>query len=299
MVDSFTENIYGSATKPEAVVLQTYILAQSGFRVYIARDSKKNLHKLLATDKDLYQFPYVAINDHKCYLLDGSKERSFYVMSKSFAGTVPMSISLMKENNFATVRTEARALSSRDYPAASVSVCSNKNLLDFYGDYPESYVNNDVTTRWRFYANTPLSSLAKESLYPSLRQAIKGMNDYQAASLLLNFVQTAFKYEYDNKVWGHDRAFFADETLFYPYSDCEDRSILYSRLVRDLVGRDVVLLYFPGHLATAVNFSESVSGSYVTVDGRKFVVCDPTYIGAPVGMSMPDLDNNNVRVIKL
>lgn len=34
-------------------------------------------------------------------------------------------------------------------------------------------------------------------------------------------------YEYDNKVWGHDRALFAEETLYYPYCDSEDRSIVF------------------------------------------------------------------------
>lgn len=32
-------------------------------------------------------------------------------------------------------------------------------------------------------------------------------SQYEAVSRLLNFVQTAFVYEYDDKVWGCDRAF--------------------------------------------------------------------------------------------
>ena len=88
----------------------------------------------------------------------------------------------------------------------------------------------------------------------------------------MNFVQTAFVYEYDDKVWGTDRSFFADECLYYPYCDCEDRSILFSRLVRDLLGLDVVLIYYPGHLATAVKFSSEVSGDYITYDGARYTI---------------------------
>ena len=66
-----------------------------------------------------------------------------------------------------------------------------------------------------------------------------------------------------------------------------DRSILFSVLVKDLTGLDVVLLYYPGHLATAVCFNTDVSGDYLIVEGRRFVVCDPTYINASVGMTMP------------
>jgi hypothetical protein len=160
-------------------------------------------------------------------------------------------------------------------------------------------INQDFGTRWAMYANTPMSAQAKNTLYPSLRQAIAGKSSYEAVSRLLNFVQTAFEYEYDDKVWGGDRAFFAEETLYYPYCDCEDRAILFSRLVRDLVGLKVVLIYYPGHLAAAVQFDNSVTGDYVTLNGRRYVVCDPTYIGAPVGKSMPNLNNSQAKVILL
>lgn len=125
------------------------------------------------------------------------------------------------------------------------------------------------------------------------------MPQREAACRLLNFVQTAFEYEYDDKVWGCDRAFFAEETLYYPYCDCEDRSILFSRLVRDLMGLDVALVYYPGHLATAVAFNDEVPGDYIELGGRRYVVCDPTFIGAPVGMTMPGMDNSGAKVLLL
>lgn len=106
-------------------------------------------------------------------------------------------------------------------------------------------------------------------------------------------------YEYDDKVWGGDRAFFADETLYYPYCDCEDQSILFSRLVRDLLGLEVVLVYYPGHLATAVQFTENITGDYVAMNGKRYVICDPTYIGAPVGATMPEMDNAKAKIILL
>lgn len=69
--------------------------------------------------------------------------------------------------------------------------------------------------------------------------------------------------------------------------------------MRDLLGLDVALVYYPGHLATAVCFTEDVAGDSMMIDGRNFTVCDPTYIGAPVGSQMPDLDYGKVRVLVL
>jgi hypothetical protein len=132
-----------------------------------------------------------------------------------------------------------------------------------------------------------------------LREHIKGYSEKEAVERLLNWVQTAFVYEYDDKVWGHDRAFFAEESLYYPYCDCEDRSILLSRIVRDLLGLKVVLVYYPGHLATAIHFANDVKGDYLVLNGVRYTVCDPTYIGATIGMTMPGMDNNKATVILL
>jgi hypothetical protein len=154
-------------------------------------------------------------------------------------------------------------------------------------------------TRWAIYANTPLDPSIKATLYLALAKVMNGKSYPEAADILLDFVQSAFVYEYDDKVWGGDRAFFAEESLFYPYCDCEDRSILYSRLVRDLLGLDVILVYYPGHLATAVKFEEDIKGDYIQLGSDRYLVCDPTYIGAYIGQTMPEMDNNTAKVILL
>lgn len=86
-----------------------------------------------------------------------------------------------------------------------------------------------------------------------------GKSKSEAANTLIDFVQTAFEYKTDEEQFGYERPLFADETLYYPYSDCEDRAIFYSILVRDLLGLDVVLLHYPNHLATAVSFGEEIA----------------------------------------
>ena len=141
--------------------------------------------------------------------------------------------------------------------------------------------------------------LIARKINSDLMSAISGLSQKEAVEQLLNFVQTGFAYEYDDKVLGHDRAFFAEETLYYPFCDCEDRSILFSRIVRDLLHLNVVLIYYPGHLASAVEFTSAVKGDNIQVGGRRYVICDPTYIGAPVGATMPDMDNSKATVILL
>jgi hypothetical protein len=60
-------------------------------------------------------------------------------------------------------------------------------------------------------------------------------------------------------------------------------------LVRELMGLDVVLVRYPGHMATAVCFTEKVEGTTLQYKGKTYTISDPTYIGADVGMNMPDM----------
>ena len=288
---------YGSNSE---VLFTAYALSQSGFKIRLAVSPESgDLHILAATDASMFRHPYWTLDGADFYLLDDSSEYYLEICQYSFPGERPMRLLTPAGNNFGGPVSDLRHLVSSRYPAMRGEICSNKALVGFYDSYPVAFTNGDTRTRWRHYAMNSLSPSAKESLYPMLRSSIEGKGQLEAVNMLLNFVQTAFVYEYDDKVWGGDRAFFPEETLFYPYCDCEDRSILFSRLVRDFLGLDVVLIYYPGHLATAVCFTDEVTGDYIPVSGRKFVVCDPTYIGAPVGRTMPDMDNSQAYVIVL
>jgi len=117
--------------------------------------------------------------------------------------------------------------------------------------------------------------------------------------MILRYLQTSFDYQTDDQQFGYERPFFADENFFYPYNNCKDRAILYCILVNDLLGLEAVLLEYPSHLATAVHFPETVSGDYFMLGNKKFTVCDPTYIGASIGMTMPNLKNVPVEIVKL
>ena len=123
------------------------------------------------------------------------------------------------------------------------------------------------------------------------------MTEQQAVNFLLRFVQTSLKYETDEQQFGEENYLFPEETLFYPYSDCEDRAVLFAWLVRSLLKLDVVGLDYPGHVAAAVNFSEKVTGASINYQGKRYVVTDPTYINAGAGMVMPGYQQYEPRII--
>ena len=293
LIQQAAEEHYGKTN--EAVFAEVFLLTQSGYRVRMAYGNNK-LHLLIASNYDIFSMPYFTIDGHKFYAVEGHA-KDLHICPAAYEKEKNLSLQIAQVQKLASKPTQKRTLTSKKGVTASISV--NNNLIDFFNKYPQACLSGDQTTRWAAYANTPIENSVKAPLYKQLKNTIGDLSEKEAVSVLLNWVQTAFVYEYDDKVWGGDRAFFAQETLYYPYCDCEDRSILFSRLVRDLVGLDVVLLYYPGHLATAVAFKDDVKGDYLTYKNQKYVVCDPTYINAPVGRTMPGMDNNKAKVIAL
>jgi hypothetical protein len=104
-------------------------------------------------------------------------------------------------------------------------------------------------------------------------------------NFVLHFVQSAFKYEIDNEQFSREKVMFAQETLYYDKSDCEDRAILFSYLIKEFFGISVVGVKYKDHMATALYIP--LEGDSVSVKSKRFVVADPTYINATIGMSMP------------
>lgn len=296
MLQELSSSFMGKGTN-EAILLLAYLYCQSGYKMKLA-EAEGHLHLLFSSRHIIYDMNYWTIGGENYYPLD-CRETTLNICSAAFPNEQPLSLAIQEEPLFAVAATSLRTLQAKAYPALKVDVSSNKNLLDFMSTYPSSMLGDDFGTRWAFYANTPLSKQTIDMLYPALRNAIKGKSEQDAANVLINFVQTAFVYEYDDKVWGEDRAFFADETLYYPYCDCEDRAILFTRLVRDLLGLKTALIYYPGHLASAVRFTENVTGDYILLENGRYLICDPTYINAPIGVTMPDMDNKKAKAILL
>ena len=309
MLLALTRKFYGEGTN-EAVLAQAFLYSQSGYKMRLAHDDS-HLYMLAATRHFIYNKLFFSLDGDWYFMLDGKQSEKLSICQASFPKESSLSLKISAAQRLAMNPTGERTLTSRKNPDFSFTIHSNKNYIDFLGTYPSSTVNNNFMTRWSMYANCPLDESIREQLYPQMKEKLAGKSELMAVQELLWWMHgnvdlegaiqdsDCFLYRYDEDVWGVDRAFFGEETLFYPYCDCEDRSILLSHLVRDVVGLDVVLVYYPGHLAMAVHFNEPVEGDYVMCEGRKFIVVDPTYIGSRVGETMPMVADEPTTVILL
>lgn len=271
--------LYGAGNTNNIVFLQMFLLYKSGYKVRLAKIDDR-LKLMIAPAGTIYGTPYLTIGGNKYYVFEPTPGGSMgiYTYKQDFADAKNL-VCLNIESLPAFSMNECERELTSSTGSVKVQTLVNKNLIDFYYDYPQC----DVVIHYK----TPMSNELRASLYPQLKAVIAGKSQKEAANMLLNFVQTAFEYKTDGEQFGFEKPNFPDETFYYPYCDCEDRAMLYSTLVKDLMGLDTILLDYPNHIASAVRFTESIPGDYVVLDdGSKYLICDPTYIGAPIGSCM-------------
>ena len=297
MLIKLGETFFGEKCN-EATLLSAYLYCMSGYQMRFAFDrSTRKLLILVACEQLVSGAPYCRYDGVKFFIFS-TEANSASVELEWCTFALPkekaMSLWMKDEPQFAD---DARLVKHRPYQAAQpVAYKVNKNLIDFYNTYPVPSTDGDDYSRWIYYAQTPLSANAQASVYPELRKQIAGKSTFEQLRTIMYFIE-GYRYCKDDDVWGHDRAFFPDETLFYPMSDCEDHAILFSRLVRDLIGLPTALVYYPGHLAAAVCVDDDIPGDYLVTGNTKYLVCDPTiYYGDP-GKTMTQMMGKPAKLI--
>ena len=271
-----------------------HTLIKSG---YIARVgyNASGVYVLLKSDDMLYGASYFTFGGSKFYVLDlGNKPTprvgSIYTYdrdhpeAKKALNFTMAELPILPED--AMARTLHFTYKQRSY---DVKVAVNKNLVGFLSYYPQTQLGG--------YLDAEVPSSAMEAIVDGLRPIVAQQNEVEAVNIILRFVQTAFEYKTDGDQFGREKWMFPEETLFYPYSDCEDRAILFAYLVRKLTTLDVVGLIYSDHVATAVKFNTAVPGDSRMYNGQRYVVSDPTYINADVGMEMPQYKDASPDIV--
>jgi hypothetical protein len=283
-----TEKITKDANN--AVFLQWFLLMKLGYKAKIGYN-ESDLYLLIPSAHEIYEKPSFMVDNIRFYLMNG-KATSVNTYDKDFPEARQIfNLDLrsplnLKENNGLRELKFTHAGKTH-----SMKIEYNKNLINFYNDYPVCDI--------RVYFDATVSSATKMSLAQYIKPLVKDLSEEEAAALLIKFVQTAFEYKTDAEQFKREKFFFSEELFHYPYSDCEDRAVLFAYLVREFLNLEVVGMAYNGHMATAVKFNENVSGDYFMRGSDKFIICDPTFVNAPIGMVMPQYASQKAEMIEL
>jgi hypothetical protein len=289
VVKQTTEKIYPEDYNSK-ILLAWYILSKLGYDVKLGYNDDY-VYLLLPAKQQIYGAQFFVFENVRYYIIwhNGKIINKLYSYSGSHPdarNTFTFKIEPLRVQRPLITKELEFDYSGRKY---SFNVYYDAFNVDFYKDFPQT----DLSV----YKNADVSTKIAESVVEGLKNILSGRSETEAVNIILRFVQKAFAYKTDQEQFGYEKYLLPDETVYYPYSDCEDRSIIFSYLVKKILGLEVVLLEYPGHIATGVKFNEDVKGDKVLYGGKVYVVCDPTYINADIGMAMPQFKKVNPKII--
>jgi len=293
LIHKLGKNIFKDNNK--ANLFTWFILVKMKFDTKVGYSSN-NIYLMSTMQHNLYQVSFFTLKKKKYYILTPNGKVGNVGSIYTYAGEYPkaekrLSFTIFEEmkfyNNLKTKSLEFKY----NNKLHTINTQYSLDLINFYKTFPQSDYNIYFSTK----NSTPLSN----SILIKLAPLVKGKSEIEAVNLLLRFVQTSFKYKTDQKQFSYEKVMFPEETINYPYSDCEDRSIMFSYLVKNLLNLDVVGVRYNDHLATAVAFSSKLSGANFRYKGTRYTISDPTYINANAGMAMPQYKNSKFKIISL
>ncbi len=273
-----------------ANLLTWFLLTRSRYKAKVAfKDNEVFL--MLPSNNIIYGKNYYIFNDLKYYVLN-KKIENIQTFNKDFPETdIILDLNLYYPINVGSNVSQKTLKFKDNGEEYLIKINYKPDAINFYKDYPLADI--------KIYFDAAISPEAKESIIENLRPIVKDKSEAEAVNFLLKFVQTAFEYKTDQEYFGYEKFYFPEEVIYYPYSDCEDRSVLFSYLVKELLGLEVIGLEYEGHMATAINFNDKVEGDYIKFKGEKYTVADPTFINAPAGLIMPEYSKTKPKVIEL
>ncbi|MDC1286380.1 hypothetical protein N8198_00685 [Gammaproteobacteria bacterium] len=273
-----------------ARLLSWFLLLKSDIKIRLAF-ADNEVYLLMPTQQALYGVSYFKFDNEKFYII--SEHVSVSNRLYSYNGSYPKKLARSNLTGISDIIT-GTAFGYRDISfdyggtQFDLRVPFNKHAIDFFATYPQMDIEH--------YFNVAISRETRQALLTQLKPLMAQLSREEAVNFLLRLVQTGFDYETDQIQFGSENYLFLEETIFYPGSDCEDRSVIFAWLVENLLGMEVIGLDFPGHVATAV-LLDNPSGEQVEYAGKVFTVADPTYIYASVGRKMSQFKNINPNVI--
>jgi len=292
LVERFSAKLLGDIS--ERKMLVWFFLNKAGYDAKLGYTKEGVTKVMMPADRELYSVPFYTFSNVRYYVVDvfGKKEpvQSLYTYDGKYPDAKkPLRLAKMKYPKLGF------AGFSRDLKFESGG--KNYHINAIANKYSIAYLNNFPQADLSVYTGAKTPEWVDQTILPELKKIVSGKSTLDAVNILLHFVQTAFDYKTDDVQFGREKFFFAEETIYYPFSDCEDRSVLFAYLVEKLLGLDIIMLDFPGHIAVAVDLGSANTGAVVAYHGKSYSVTDPTYINATAGMIMPQYRSTNPTII--
>jgi len=254
-----------------------YVLLKNGFDVKVGYDQTE-IFLMLPSIHKIYGRQYYIGDEAIYYIADISKSKISNL--KTYDVKYPGSNKLFDFQLINHPTFDGQPIQKNiSFKGKTSSFVFEKGELELLSTYPQCDL--------KLYFKCGIKSENQTGLDELILPHIKDKSDREILDVLIDFIQSTIEYATDEEQFGKERYLYAEESLYYPKNDCEDRTIFLSFLVKRYTGLDNIALDFPGHVALAVNLPNAGNGNFIHYKGGKYLICDPTYINAKSGM-VPD-----------
>jgi hypothetical protein len=273
-----------------------HLLSLSGFDAILTYSQGKILFYVLSSE-NIYNIPlrkegnktYVCLNYHDYGTIDFNSNHFSKLQltipgaTNAFSYRVSSIPELRKSNN----EKELNFIYNNSEYHFRVKI--NPAIATYFKNYP--------STDYEKHFNIPLSRETYNSLIPSLKKYLKGLQPKDGIDFLMHFTRYSFLFKPDTEKYGIEKIYSPEMTLLNESSDCEDRVSLFYYLVKELYDLPMIVVVYPKHVSIAVHFDRSV-GKAIEYNGRKFTICEPTpqEKDLKMGETIPSLVNTPYQI---
>ncbi len=273
LLSASMDRILANHTKEEKELALWFFLRESGFQTRMA-SSGNSFFVYAQTEEDVFEAPLLTDAGATFVNLTALRQRNgkndnivtLFNLPDNPAGR-PFSFRIAELPLFPprqTTRDLQFRFQSQTY---SLHIALDQTLVQWLQHYP--------LIQEGAYFDVPFSTVLRESLLPQLRALTKNKPPIEVLGLLTAFSRSAFRYQEDMQFFGRSKPMVAEEVLYYPFSDCEDRAALLYALIREFLIIPTIVIAYPNHMTLAVDLP-NLGGEFVMHKGRRYFICDPT-----------------------
>ncbi len=273
----------------ERVLFMWYVMLHTEYKVKLGFN-EKDLYLLLNFSSPIYYKPYLIVDHQKYYVFNTPNQNSNLATIYSYAFSHPNQIKALSLLSSSLPKFPEQPISREvKFDDKSFSLIYDQSLTEFYKTYP--------LTELAVYLKNPLSEVAKQKLAEYISPALKDRTEGEKLNFLLHFIQYSFPYQSDEEQFSAEKYMFAEETISFPYTDCEDRVVLLDKLVKEYTNLNSIVLLYPEHVVLGVKYNNIKDGAYVSYKGNNYYIADPTYLGAKFGVIMDEFKNISPQIL--
>ncbi len=275
--------------KNDRILFIWFILVRQEYEVKLGY-FESDLYLLLNFSTPIYYRPYLWIEQNKYYVFIEENEKIDLTKMQTYAINHPCQHKALNLEFSRLPKFPSKAV-TRDFMIGqkTIAVSYDYTLTEFYKNYP--------LTDLSVYLKSPLSEIAKQKLGEYIEPLMQNMSDISKINFLLHFIQYSFPYQNDLDQFSKEKYMFAEETLSFPYTDCEDRVILLDKLVKEFTSLKTIVLLYPDHVVLGIENENIKDAAFVEYKGNNYYIADPTYLGAGFGMLMKEYEDISPKIL--